>query len=76
MSTSGVKIGMEITAVVHRPTLRVQVVALSAWCVPVAGVATRVAVVSLIVAAAFQNAVSTAADSASPVPLSNRLKAT
>lgn len=70
MSGSGVRTGMVVTAVVHRLILRVQVVALTAFCVAVAGTAMRGAVASLIVSTAVPATVSSAAASALSVPLS------
>ena len=70
MSGSGVRTGMVVTAVVHRLILRVQVVALAAFCVAVAGATMRGAVASLFVAAAVPTTVATTAASALSVPLS------
>ena len=70
MSGSGVRTGMVVTAVVHRLILRVQVVALTAFCVAVAVAAMRGAVASLFVAATVPAAVTTTAASALSVPLS------
>lgn len=70
MSGSGVRTGMVVTAVVHRLILRVQVVALTAFCVAVAGTAMRGTVASLLVTATGPTSVSTATASALSVPLS------
>lgn len=70
MSGSGVRTGMVVTAVVHRLILRVQVVALAAFCVAVAGTAVRGAVASLIVTTTVPTAVTTTTASALSVPLS------
>ena len=76
MSGSGVRIAMEVTAVVHRLILRDQVVALFASCVAVVGSTSRGTVVSLIVTTTVLVSVAASTASASPVPLSFRLKAT
>ena len=70
MSGSGVRTGMVVTAVVHRLILRVQVVALTAFCVAVAGAAMRGSVASLIVATSVPTTVTSSAASALSVPLS------
>lgn len=70
MSGSGVRTGMVVTAVVHRLILRVQVVALAAFCVAVAVTTMRGIVASLIVATTVPTSVPAAAASALSVPLS------
>ena len=76
MFVSGVRTGTVVTAVAHRLILRVQVVALTACCVAVAGAAARGTVVSLIVPTTIPSTVTATAASALFCRPSNRLKAT
>ena len=76
MYMSGARIGRLVTAVVHRPILRDQVVALIASCVVVAGTTARGAVASRVATTAVLATVATSAASASLAQLSRIIQTT